>query len=53
MSGFDFVARWRIDESIREGSNLQLFTDAAGCEAPGCVSEIKKCSRWQLRRAER
>lgn len=49
----DFVARWRIDDAIREGSNLQLFTDPAGFEAPGCVSEVKKCGRWQLRPVER
>ncbi|MDX1999200.1 MAG: hypothetical protein SF066_15900 [Thermoanaerobaculia bacterium] len=49
----DLVASWRLDETIREGSNLQLFTDSAGLAAPGCVSEVKKCSRWQLRPVER
>jgi hypothetical protein len=49
----DFIARWRIDDAIHPGSSLQLFTDPAGLAAPGCVSEVKKCSRWQLRPVKR
>jgi hypothetical protein len=49
----DFVVRWRIDESIREGSNLQLLTDPAGCAAPACLTELKKCGRLQLVATER
>lgn len=49
----DFVTRWRIDESIRDGSTLQLFTDPVGIAAPACLTEIQKCGRWNLRPTER
>lgn len=49
----DFVARWRVPSSAHGEPTLQLFVDPEGEPAPQCLTELKKCGRWELEPVER
>lgn len=49
----DFVARWRVPNSTHGEPTLQLFVDPAGVSASQCLSEFRKCGRWELAPLER